>query len=85
MQKKLGVVGFFEIIQSHFTRTSYIKKKLEAIGDNVKEVKVEITNLNGLPSSWESFIQEIFSGRKLTFRGMHVRRNSINSNRRRDG
>ena len=72
-------------IQSYFTIISQIKKQLEAIGDNVKEAEVEMTILNGLPSSWESFIQGICSRRNLTYGGMHVRRSSIDRKRRRNG
>ena len=61
-----------ESIQSYFTRISQIKEQLET-----KEAEVEITTLNGLPSSWESFIQGICSRRKLTYRGMHVRSSLI--------
>ena len=38
-----------ESIQSYFTWISQIKEKLESIGDNVEEVKEEITTFNGLP------------------------------------
>ena len=53
-----------ERIQSYFTRISHIKQKLETIGDNVDK-EVDITTLNGLPSSWDSFIQGICARRKL--------------------
>ena len=45
---------------------SQIEEQLEAIGDTVEEAKLVMTTLNGLPKSWESFIQEICSRRKLT-------------------
>jgi hypothetical protein len=45
---------------------SQIKENLEAIGDTVEEAKLVMTTLNGLPKSWESFIQGIYSRRKLT-------------------
>ena len=54
-----------ERIQSYFTRISQIKEKLEAIGDNVEEVEADITTLNGLPISWDAFIQGICARRKL--------------------
>ena len=68
-----------ESIQSYFTRVSQIKEKLESIGDNAEEEEVKITNLNGIPSSFRGF----FSRKKLTYGGMHVRRNSIDRKRRR--
>ena len=40
-----------ENIQSYFTRLSQIKEQLEAIGDNVEEVEVVMTTLNGFPRS----------------------------------
>jgi hypothetical protein len=45
---------------------SQIKEQLEAIGDIVEEAELVMTTLNGLPKSWELFIQEICSRRKLT-------------------
>ena len=53
-------------IQSYFTRVSQIKEQLEAIWDNIEEVEVEMNTLNGLPRSWEYFIQGICSRMKLT-------------------
>jgi hypothetical protein len=55
-----------ESIQSYFTRVSQIKEQLEAIGDSVEEAELVMTTLNGLPRSWESFIQGICSRKKLT-------------------
>ena len=46
-------------IQSYFTRVSQNKEQLEAIGDNVEEAEIVMTTLNGLPRSWESFVQGI--------------------------
>ena len=51
-------------IQSYFTRVSQIKEQLEDIGDNVK-AQVEMKTLNGLPRSWESFIQGICAKKQL--------------------
>ena len=64
-------------IQSYFTRVSQIKEELEAIGDNVEEPEVEMTILNGIPSSWESFIQGICPRINPTYGGMHIIRISI--------
>ena len=47
-----------ETIQSYFTMVSQIKEQLEAV-----EEEVVITSLNGLPRSWDSFIQGICAGR----------------------
>jgi hypothetical protein len=55
-----------ETIQSYFTRVSQLNEQLEAIGDTVEEAELVMTTLNGLPRSWESFIQGICSRRKLT-------------------
>jgi hypothetical protein len=55
-----------ETIQSYFTSVSQIREQLEAIGDTIEEAELVMTTLNGLPRSWESFIQGICSGRKLT-------------------
>ena len=72
-------------IQSYFLRIYQIKKQPLAIGDNVEEEKVEITTLNGLPSSWESFIQVICFIRKLTNRGLHIIRSSTYGKKRKYG
>jgi hypothetical protein len=55
-----------ETIQSYFTRVSRIREQLESIGDTFEEAELVMTTLNGLPRSWESFIQGICSRRKLT-------------------
>ena len=55
-----------ETIQSYFTRVSRIKEQLEAIGDTIEEAELVMTTLNGLPKSWESFIQGKCSRRRLT-------------------
>ena len=53
-----------ETIQSYFTRVSQIKEQLEAIEENV-EGEIVMTTLNGLPRSWDSFIQGICARKKL--------------------
>ena len=55
-QLKGPKIHMLESFQFYFTRVSQIKEQLESIGDNVKEAKVVMTPLNGLPTSWESFI-----------------------------
>jgi hypothetical protein len=44
---------------------SQIKEQLESIGDTIKEAELVMTTLNGLPRSWESFIQGICSRRRI--------------------
>ena len=53
-----------ETIQSFFTRVSQIKEHLEVVEEEVENVEVVITILNGLPESWDSFIQGMCAGRK---------------------
>ena len=65
MQLKDVKMKMLESIQSYFTRISHIKEKLEAIGDTDEEGEANITTLNGLPSSWDSFIQGICARRNL--------------------
>jgi hypothetical protein len=55
-----------ETIQYYFTRVSQIKEQLKAIEDSFKEDELMMTTLNGIPNSWEPFIQGIFSRIKLT-------------------
>ena len=57
-----------EIIQSYFTRVAQIKEQLEGIEENVEEGEIVMTSLNGLPRSWDSFIQGICARRMCTRR-----------------
>ena len=43
--------------QSYFTMFSQIKEQLEAVKEEVKNVEVVITTLNGLPRSRDSFMR----------------------------
>ena len=43
-----------------------LRDQLVAIGDTVEEVEIAMTTLNGFPRDWETFIQGIYSRRKLT-------------------
>ena len=45
-----------ETIQSYFARVSHIKEQLEAVDEEVENVEIVMTTLNGLPRSWDSFI-----------------------------
>ena len=44
-------------IQYYFTRVSHIKEQLEAVDEEVENEEIVMTTLNGLPRSWDSFIQ----------------------------
>ena len=54
-----------ETIQSYFTRVSQIKEQLEAVDEEVENAEIVMTTLNGLPRSWDSFIQGICARKKL--------------------
>ena len=54
-----------ETIQSYFTRVFQIKEKLESIDEEVENVEIVMTTLNGLPRSWDSFIQGICARKNL--------------------
>ena len=60
-QLKNAKIHISETIQSYFTRVSQIKQKFEV----VEEGEIVMTTLNGLPRSWDSFIQGICARRKL--------------------
>ena len=45
-----------ENIASYFMRITELRDKLKSSGDNLEEKDLVMTTLNGLPSSWESFI-----------------------------
>ena len=51
-------------IQSYFTRVSQIKEQLEAVDEEVENIEIVITTLNGLPGSRNSFIQGMCAKRK---------------------
>ena len=53
-----------ETIQSYFMRVSQIKEQLEVVEEEVGNVEVVINTLNGLPISWDSFIQGMCARRK---------------------
>ena len=69
-----------ETILSYFTRISQIKEKLEAIGDNVKEVEVGIATLNGIPRI-HSFMEYIQEGISLlsTYYGKNAHKKNLSS------
>ena len=50
---------------SYFTRVSQIKEQLEAVDEEVENAKIVMTTLNGLPRTWDSFIQGICARNKL--------------------
>ena len=54
-----------ETIQPYFTRVSQIKEQLEAVYEEVENAEIVMTTLNGLPRSWDSFIQWIYARKKL--------------------
>src|SRR5713101_813945 len=54
-----------ETIQYYFTRVSQIKKQLEAVDEEVENIEIVMTTLNGLPRTWDSFIQGIYARKKL--------------------
>ena len=62
--KNLKILNL-ETIQSYFTRDAQIKEQLEVVEENVEEREIVMTTLNGLPRSWDSFIQGICARRKL--------------------
>ena len=54
-----------ETIQSYFTRVSQIKEKLEVVDEEVENSDIVMTTLNGIPRTWDSFIQGICARKKL--------------------
>ena len=54
-----------ETIQPYFTRFSQVKEQLEVVDEEVEYAKIVMITLNGLPRSWDSFIQGICARRKL--------------------
>ena len=54
-----------DTMQPYFTRVFQIKEELEAVEENVEETKIIMTTFNGIPISWDSFIQGICARKKL--------------------
>jgi hypothetical protein len=54
-----------ETIHSYFSIVNEIKEQIEAIGDSVEGVEMVKTTLDGLPRSWDAFIQRICLRKKL--------------------
>ena len=54
-----------ETIQSYFTRVSQIKEQIEIVDEEVENADIVMTTLNGLPMTWDSFIQRIYARKKL--------------------
>ena len=52
-------------IQSYFTRVSQIKEQLKAVNGKVEKADIVMTTLNGLPTTWDSFIQGICARKNL--------------------
>ena len=48
-----------ETIQYYLKRASQIKEQLEAVDEEVENAQIVMTTLNGLPRSWDYFIQGI--------------------------
>ena len=81
-----------ETIQSYFTRVSRIKEQLEAVDEEVENAEIVMTTLNGIPRSWDSFIQGICARKKLVLSQVQQtmgrilwRRSSDSSSRRKYG
>ena len=54
-----------ETVQYYFTRVSQIKEQLEVVDEEVEKTEIVMTTLNGLPRSWDSFIQGICARKML--------------------
>ena len=54
-----------ETIQYYFTRVSQIKEHLEVVDEEVENAEIVMTTLNGLPRTWDTFIQGICARKKL--------------------
>jgi hypothetical protein len=54
-----------DTINIYLTKVSEIRDQLKAIGDEVPDTELVTISLNGLPISWEPFIQSICGRKKL--------------------
>jgi hypothetical protein len=46
-------------VATYFMKVSQLKNQLQAIGDTIDDAELVTITLNGLPSSWEPFVQSI--------------------------
>ena len=51
-------------MQKPYSHTLQIKEQIEVVEEEVENEEVVITTLNGLPGSWDSFIQGMCSRKK---------------------
>ena len=63
-QLKIVKIQNAETMQSYLTRVSQIKEQIEVVKEEVQNAEVVIATLNGLPGSWDSFIQGMCARRK---------------------
>ena len=61
-----------DTIQYYFTRVSQIKEQLEVVDEEVENEEIVMTTLNGLPRTWDSFIQGICARKSLVYCGKNV-------------
>ena len=54
-----------ESVSSYFMRVSELKNQLSTIGDPISDKELVLNTFNGLPTSWESFIQSLVGKPKL--------------------
>ena len=52
-------------MDTYFMKVSQLRDQLKSIGDLIEDVEFFIINLNGLPSSWEYFIQSVYGREEL--------------------
>ena len=64
-QLKNAKIQNSDTMLSHFIRVAQIKELLEEIEENVEEGDIVMTTFNGLPRSWDSFIQGLCAKRRL--------------------
>ena len=54
-----------ETMPSYLTRVSQVKEQLEVVDEKVDNAEIVMPTLNGLPRSWDSFIQGICARKNL--------------------
>ena len=54
-----------ESVSSYFMRISKLKNQLRTIGDLTSDKELVMNTLNGLPPSWEAFVQSLVGKPKL--------------------
>ena len=64
-QLKITKMSKGESIEAYFIRVSQFKEQLEAIEDEIDEIELLMTALNGITRPWDSFIHTVYARKEI--------------------